>query len=94
MSAVLGGVHTSAKLIEIQQKSLQRRHGLHEPGGQMESNDTLRRSGVTAHWILRPKMLKFGPMGPKKISKSCSHEVTKVPYGCFVQFKRQGSFLG
>ena len=33
----------------------------------MESNDTLRRSGVTAHHILRPKILKFGPMGPKKI---------------------------
>ena len=33
----------------------------------MESNDTLRRSGVTAHQILRPKILKFGPMGPKKI---------------------------
>ena len=33
----------------------------------MESNDTLRMSGVTAHQILRPKILKFGPMGPKKI---------------------------
>ena len=33
----------------------------------MEFNDTLCRSGVTAHQILRPKILKFGPMGPKKI---------------------------
>ena len=29
-----------AKLIEIQQNSLQRRHGLHESGGQLESSDT------------------------------------------------------
>ena len=31
--------HTSAKLIEIKLKCLNKRHGLRESGGQMKSND-------------------------------------------------------
>ena len=58
-------MHTSAKLIEIQQKSLQRRHGLHELGSHMESNHTLLGSELVPHWVLGPKNSKFGPMGPK-----------------------------
>merc|ERR1719357_1948223 len=63
------GHHTSAKLIEIQQKFLQGRHGLHELGGQMESNNTLNGSELVPHWVLGPKNSKFGPMGPKKFAQ-------------------------
>ena len=52
--------HTSAKLIEIQRKFLQGRHGLHELGGQMESNDALHGSELVPHWVLGPKNSKFG----------------------------------
>ena len=61
--------HTSVKLIEIQQKFLQGRHGLRELGGQMESNDTLHGSELVPHWVLGPKKSKFGPMGPKKFAQ-------------------------
>ena len=61
--------HTSAKLIEIQQKFLQGRHGLHGLRGQMESNDTLHGSELVPHWVLGPKNSKFGPMGPKKFAQ-------------------------
>ena len=61
--------HTSAKLVEIQHKSLQRRHGLHELGSHMESNDTLHGSKLVPHWVLGPKNSKFGPMGPKKFAQ-------------------------
>ena len=61
--------HTSAKLIEIQQKFLQGRHGLCELGGHMESNDTLHGSELVPHWVLGPKNSKFGPMGPKKFAQ-------------------------
>ena len=62
-------VHTSTKLIEMQQKFLQGRYGLHELGGQMESNDTLHGSELVPHWVLGPKNSKFGSMGPKKIAQ-------------------------
>ena len=55
--------HTSAKLIEVQQKCLS--HGLHDLGSQMESNDTLHGSELVQHWVLVPKSWKFGPVGPK-----------------------------
>ena len=58
-------IHISANLIEIQQKFLQWRHGLHELRSQMESNDTLYGSELVPHWALGPKKSKFGPMGPK-----------------------------
>ena len=61
--------HTSAKFIEIQQKSLQRRHGLHELWSHMESNDTLHGSGLVPHWVLGPKNSKFGPMGPNNFAQ-------------------------
>ena len=63
------GFHTSAKLIEIQKKFLQGRHGLHELGGQMESNDTLHGSELVPHLVLGPKNSKFGPMGPKNFAQ-------------------------
>ena len=63
-------VYTSAKLIEIQQKFLQGRHGLHELGGQMESNDTLHGSESVPHWVLGPKNSKFGPMDQKNLLKN------------------------
>ena len=62
-------IRTSAKLIKIQQKSLQRRHGLHELGSHMESNHTLHGSELGPHWVLGPKNSKFGPMGPKKFAQ-------------------------
>ena len=58
-------MHTSAKLIEIQQKCLSKTHGLHDLGSHMESNDTLHGSELVPHWVLGPKNGKFGPMGPK-----------------------------
>ena len=61
--------HTSAKLIEIQQNGHPKRHGLHELGCQMESDDTLHVSGGVPHWVLEPKNSKFGPMGRKKFAQ-------------------------
>ena len=60
LKSLKGSLQTPAKLIEIQ-KSLQRRHNIHETGGQVESNDTLCRYGVTAHWTLRPKCQNWVP---------------------------------
>ena len=62
--------HTSAKLTEIQKSSLQTRHGLHELGSHMESNQTLYGSELGPHWVLGPKNSKFGPMGPKNLLKN------------------------
>ena len=58
-------LHTSAKLIEIRQNGHPKRHGLHELGCQMESDDTLHGSGGVPLWVLEPENSKFGPMGPK-----------------------------
>ena len=55
-------VHTYAKLIEIQKNYLQKIHGLHELGSQMECNDTLRGSELGPHLVLGPKNSKSGPM--------------------------------
>ena len=62
-------MHTSAKLIEIQQNGHPKRHGLHELGCQMESDDTLHVSGGVPHWVLEPKNSKFGPMGRKNFAQ-------------------------
>ena len=35
----------------------------------MESNHTLRGSGLGPHWVLGPKNSKFGPTGPKKFAQ-------------------------
>ena len=47
--------HTSAKLIEIQQKCLSKIHGLRDLGSHMESNDTLHGSELVPHLVLGPK---------------------------------------
>ena len=61
--------HTSAKLIKIQKSSLQTKHSLHELGSHMESNHTLHGSELVTHWVLGPKISKFGPVGPKKFAQ-------------------------
>ena len=48
-------IHTSAKLIEIQQNCLSKIHILHDLGSHMESNDTLHGSELVPHWVLGPK---------------------------------------
>ena len=63
-------VHTSTKLIEMQQKFLQGGHGLQKLGGQMESNDTLHGSELDPHWVLGPKNSKFGPTDQKNLLKN------------------------
>ena len=66
---VKGESHTCAKMIEIQKIYLQKIHGLHELGSCMECNGTLHGSEFGPHWVLGPKNLKFGPMGPKKFAQ-------------------------
>ena len=54
-STIFAGIHTSAKLIEIQQKCLSKIHGLCDLGSHMESNDTLHGSELVPHSVLGPK---------------------------------------
>ena len=53
--------HTYAKLIEIKLLYLQKRHGLHESVGKMESNDTPHGSqfGSLLLWKFSPKFATF-----------------------------------
>ena len=69
MKAMDSKKNTSAKLIEIRQNGHPKRHGLHELGCQMESDDTLHVSGGVPYWVLESNNLKFGPMGQKKFAQ-------------------------